>query len=194
MSKNEIEIKLPLKNLGEVAKFLDKHGEFSYENHQIDTYYDDNNLTWTGRLDGKTPIDFWLRVREEGEKSSLNFKNYTCLRRADVSSCAEFESDIAKPNDVKNILQELNYQVIAIVDKIRRAYKFHDCEIALDSVENLGDFIEIEYYGTEENVNEICDLLNSVRKEIGAKTGSQDNLGYPYLLMRQNRAKRKEAK
>jgi adenylate cyclase class 2 len=187
MAKQEIEIKLPLLNARAVTKYLDEHAKFAYENHQIDTYYDSKQTGWTKHLDGQRPIDFWLRVREENDRASLNFKDYSGNRRHDVSSCAEFESIVAAPADVKNILERAGFFVAAIVDKTRRAYRYRDYEIAIDKVKNLGDYIEIEYYGSADDVEKIKDGLNLALAEIGAKTGAQDLFGYPYLLMMKTR-------
>ncbi|MCL2280300.1 class IV adenylate cyclase [Candidatus Saccharibacteria bacterium] len=183
MSKQELEIQLPLKNVDAVRKFLDKNAEFSYENHQIDTYFDSEVTGWTKNASGQASIDFWLRVREENNVASLNFKDFSRNRRSDIASCAEFESVISAPHDVQKILECLGFTPAVVVDKVRRAYKFCDTEIAIDSVVGLGDYIEIEYYGDLLDVDEIKNLLNSILAKIGAKTGQHDQLGYPHRLL-----------
>ncbi|MCL2451877.1 class IV adenylate cyclase [Candidatus Saccharibacteria bacterium] len=187
MTKQELEICLPLKNIGIVRKFLDKNAEFSYENHQVDTYFDSKTTAWTKKVDGKNPVDFWLRIREEGDVASINFKDFSRSHRSDIASCTEFESIVSKPSDAKKILGCLGFAPAVVVDKVRRAYKFHDVEIALDRVMDLGDYIEIEYYGDKSDVDEIRQLLNLRLLEINAETGEYDEFGYPYLMLMKKR-------
>jgi predicted adenylyl cyclase CyaB len=183
MSKQEIEIGFSLKNIEAVQKFLDKHGEFSYENNQIDTYFDSDATGWTKNVGADTPINFWLRVRQEGDTASINFKDFSSSRRADIASCVEFESIVNKPEDIKQILERLNFTPVIVVNKIRRAYRLRDIEIALDKVKDLGDYIEVEYYGELTDEDEIKKLLNSVIAEIGADVDEPHGLGYPHMLL-----------
>ena len=184
MSKQELEICLQLKNAATVRKFLDKNAaKFSYENRQIDTYFDSETTGWTKNADGHTPIDFWFRMREENGVASLNFKDFSRTGRPDIANCTEFESMISTSHDVKKILEYLGFTPAVVVNKVRRAYKFCDSEIAIDSVVDLGEYIEIEYYGDLSDVDEIKDFLNSALTKIGAKTDEYDQLGYPYRLL-----------
>jgi predicted adenylyl cyclase CyaB len=186
MSKQEVEICFPLKNVAAVRTFLDKNAKFSYENRQIDTYYDSAATGWTKSVDSQNPIYFWLRVREEGDVASINFKDFSRDHRTDVASCAEFESVVQNPHDVKQILEQLSFTPVVTVDKTRRAYKFRDAEIVLDNIVGLGDNIEIEYYGDQSDVDEIRGYLHAILTEIGAEIGEKDTLGYPHrLLMKQ---------
>ena len=60
---------------------------------------------------------------------------------------------------------------------------YKECEISIDEVQNLGNFIEIEYKGNNNNIDEIKKLLNKILAEIGAKVGPTDNKGYAYNLI-----------
>ena len=117
----------------------------------------------------------------------MNLKDYTDTRRSDVSSCVEYESGVDDSEDVKQIICAMGFFPAVTVDKIRRAYKFDSCEIVLDSVKDLGDFIEAEYYGDEDNVYTVVKVLRSTLQEIGAETEATDSLGYPYLLLMKQR-------
>jgi predicted adenylyl cyclase CyaB len=189
MAKIEIEYKYPLLNSDAVVKFLDKNAELKYQSHQIDTYYDSESVGYYKDLENGRRIDYWLRVREEGDKASINFKDWSISDNDGF--CTELESAVAEPADVKGIVERMGFAPAAVVDKKRRAYAYKDVEIAVDTVADLGSFIEVEYYGESDDMKQAQKLLEQVLSEIGADLGAEDKVGYPYHLIKKARAKGK---
>lgn len=186
MAKIEIEYKYELKNAADVIKFLDKNAELKYESHQIDTYYDSGATGYTKDLENGRRIDLWLRVREENGKASVNFKDWGIS--GNTGYCDELESEISEPKDVKNIFGRMGFSPVAVVDKLRRAYKYGDAEISIDRVKSLGDFIELEYYGSGNDVEKAQSLLLEKLQQIGAAVADEaDDRGYPYWLIERQR-------
>ncbi len=59
--------------------------------------------------------------------------------------CDEYEVEIDDEDNLNKIFLILGLEEIALVDKKRKTYIYQDkYEIALDAVEKLGNFIEIE--------------------------------------------------
>ena len=87
-----------------------------------------------------------------------------------------------------NILKKLNFSdgfvPLIVIEKIRKNFMYRDCEISIDEVRNLGNFIEIEYKGIDDNVENVIKLLNNILTEIGAKVGPADHKGYAYHLLK----------
>ena len=73
---------------------------------------------------------------------------------------------------------------LIVIEKIRKNFMYRDCEISIDEVRNLGNFIEIEYKGTNDNIEDVMKLLNNILIEIGAKVGPSDHKGYVYHLLK----------
>jgi adenylate cyclase class 2 len=188
MVKIEIESKYELKNAVQVVKFLDKNGKLKYQSHQVDTYFDSPAVGYTSDLENGRRIDLWLRVREENDKSSVNFKDWSISDG--LGYCKELESAVENATDVKNIFKRMGFDSAAVVDKTRRAYKYKDFEVSIDIVKELGDYIEIEYYGDSSDLKKIQNQAEQILAEIGAKTApNQDHRGYPYHLIARERGK-----
>jgi adenylate cyclase class 2 len=69
------------------------------------------------------------------------------------------------------------------VNKRRRNYSYKDTTISIDEVEDLGNFIEIEFEGDMNNESEVKEYLQSVLREIRAEVSEQLFKGYPHLLL-----------
>jgi adenylate cyclase class 2 len=86
---------------------------------------------------------------------------------------------------MRKALESLNFKSIAVVDKKRKIWKYKDYEISMDSVKNLGDFVEIEYYGGEhhDKHKEIVKEMIKFLKDLGCGTLEVNHCGYPALLL-----------
>ena len=66
--------------------------------------------------------------------------------------CDEYEVEIDDDKNLDKIFQILGLEKIAIVNKVRNTYFYlNKYEVALDYVDNLGYFIEIEVTKYDEN-------------------------------------------
>ena len=140
--------------------------------HQIDTYFINGEI-----IDGKKT---WLRIREDKIK-----KTFSCdLHRLNSPiSTEEIEIVLNTHDDVNKmykIIETLGYSIKCIVDKERNVYKKGDIEISLDNVNGLGNFIEIEINGEENQENLI--RLKKTAKQLGLSIAKQIKNGYPNLL------------
>lgn len=80
----------------------------------------------------------------------------------------------------------LGFDVLIVVDKVRNSWIYEEYEISIDTVKNLGDYIEIEYKGNENsNISDIIKNLNIILEKINADIGEEDHGGYGFKLIKQ---------
>ncbi len=136
----EIEAKLKVDSLGQVEQKLAELGaEFVAEQGQRDYHFDNSIGTLKAsdsclRLRRQTIDDtqeFYLTYKGPKEKS--NFKKRV-----------EIETEITDADSIEKLLAALGYEKVFTIEKIRRLWRFGDCEIALDELSPLGYFVEIE--------------------------------------------------
>ncbi|HSX30311.1 MAG TPA: class IV adenylate cyclase [Candidatus Saccharimonadales bacterium] len=182
MPKNiEIELKFRLLNVDEVQKFLTAHAKFDYEAFQHDVYY---NAPHRDFLANKANISEWLRIRVQADKAQINYKDWQPRENPIKTHCKEYETDVASYEQLERILDALDFKKLIEVKKHRRAWSYQDVEVSIDSVEELGDCLEVEYKGSKlADVNEARDYLHQIVKKLGAKTKGLDLNGYPYGLL-----------
>ena len=151
----EIEAKLKVDSLGEIERKLAELGaEFLAEQLQTDYHFDDANTTLT-----KT--DRCLRLRKQmvgkGESFFLTYKG--AKERSNLKKRQEIELEIKDADSVRKLLSALGYEQSLVVEKKRRLWQLGDCEVALDQLPLLGDFVEIE--GPDE------EKIATVQKSLG---------------------------
>ena len=136
----EIEAKLKVDSLQEVRHKLDELGaEFLAEQLQTDYHFDDINTTLT-----KT--DRCLRLRRQvigdNERFFLTYKG--AREKSDFKKRQEIEIEIKDADSAQKLLLALGYEKVLIIEKRRQVWRLGDCEIALDRLPLLGDFVEVE--------------------------------------------------
>ncbi len=132
----EIEIKARIEDPKDMERSIiaSRAAPVGIEN-QTDTYFNSQYRDF-----GKT--DESLRIRAEDGKSFLTYKG---PKMDSVSKTRkEFQIEIIDAENTKNILTSLGFSPMATVTKKRKNYRLGDFLIALDEVQNLGNFIEIE--------------------------------------------------
>ncbi len=136
----EIEAKLKVDSLTQVEqKLAELDAEFVAEQRQKDYHFDNS----AGTLKGS---DSCLRLRRQSigdtERFYLTYKGPK--EQSNFKKRAEIETEIADADSIEKLLAALGYEKVFTIEKIRRLWKFGDCEIALDELPSLGFFVEIE--------------------------------------------------
>lgn len=180
-SKNiEIELKFPLKNPEDVAKFLEENANLQAKDiFQKDSYFIPKHRDF---LQVKFPFE-WLRIRESHRGTSLNYKHFYPENAEKSDYCDEFETKIDDINAVRKILESLDFKEVCVVIKTRTIWIFQDVEIAIDIVKNLGSFIELEATTHFENPRDGKEFLYGIMKNINAQVGDVDERGYPFRIL-----------
>ena len=85
---------------------------------------------------------------------------------------------------LENLGMDTSFIPFIVTDKLRKCFMYKECEISIDKVKGLGNYIEIEYKGNNINIDEVIKLLNQILVEIGAKVGPADHKGYAYHIFK----------
>ena len=169
----EVEIKARIKSPEEVKNKLFGIGAKPIiSEEQTDAIFghpsvlDENNFIVEG--------GYSARVGQRGEKITVEFKEI--LRG---KGGIEVKSPIASIELGKKFLKRLGFKEAFTIHKFRDYFELDDFEIALDKVDVLGNFIEIEKMinapdeieSTRKECNELLDKLNICHEIIDKKYG-----------------------
>jgi adenylate cyclase, class 2 len=151
---------------------------------QIDTYYNAPHRDFLAA----DVVSEWLRIREEDGVSSLNLKRWLPLGAAEQTHCDEFETTVADGQAVRHLLAALDFPHLVTVDKTRETWTLNNTvEVAIDTVADLGTFVEFEYAGPATNLEDaLLDLTHAI-DALDLDLGERDRRGYPYLLLDRQR-------
>jgi len=127
----------------------DCKAKFQGEDHQIDTYF----LVPQGRL----------KLRQGSIENNLIFYN-----REDVAGSKRSDIDLYPVNDSEKLLGLLDHALgkFITVDKKREIYWIENIKIHLDTVKQLGTFVEVEAIdfdgsGSVEQLQKQCDEIQT---------------------------------
>jgi predicted adenylyl cyclase CyaB len=171
----EIEAKLKVDSLPEVERKLGELGaEFVAEQEQTDHLFDDAARTLTSS-------DRCLRIRRQSASGSQQF--ILAYKGAKESSNfkkrQEIQVEIKDADTAQNLLTALAYEKVLTVEKNRRLWRVGGCEVALDHLPTLGDFVEIE--GPTDK------MIADVQKSLGLAGVAHIAKSYAQLVKERNR-------
>jgi adenylate cyclase, class 2 len=176
----EFEIQVRVENLAPLLAELEKNGEFKGEKRQIDEYFSPAHRDFTA----VRPVAEWLRLRESGGKATINYKFWNRDEKGRSTYADEQETAVGDIAVLRKIFEILNFRKICTVDKVRKAWQYKQYEIAVDSVQGLGDFVEVEQL-TEEDLpaEKVNGEMIVFLKQIGCGKLERNQLGYPFMLL-----------
>ena len=135
----------------------------------------------------KKTISEWLRVRDTKEEKTINYKNFGNHDGNNKISCKEIEVGIDGYNGMLEMLNALDFKQIIVVEKTRNSFEYDNIIISIDSIENLGDFIEFEFKtNLYDNEDESMKYIMDTIEELGINVRKQIFAGYPQLVMEKN--------
>ena len=170
----EIEVKARLRNK---ALFLQKASEkgivFAEPIIQDDMTYENE----TPRDDPQYNI---FRIRKQGDKLILTLKYKASSRSRDNH---ERETIIGNAEEVADMLARVGYMRGIHIHKSRQIAKYHDLELCLDEVDELGTFVEVEKLAeAEADVDAIQTELWNLLLELGVDPDDRTHKGYDILM------------
>ena len=136
----EIEAKLKVDSLQKVEEKLQQLGaRFVAEQLQSDIHFDDSNATLAN-------TDQCLRLRRQviGETTRYLLTYKGAKEKSNYKKRQEIEVEVGDAEAIQKLLSSLGYQQKLCVEKKRRLWRLGECEVALDRLQELGSFVEIE--------------------------------------------------
>ena len=133
----EIEIKIPVRDLSEYRKTLISSGATPVSEPHLErnVLFDDAQ----GRLFSAKKA---LRVRQARGRGILTFKGAASFEGS-IKRREELEVEVSDPDLLETILERLGFVAQFRYEKRREEYRWKDCVFALDETP-IGNFIEIE--------------------------------------------------
>lgn len=179
----EIEIQVRVEQTEPLLQFLKTEAECNGEKHQRDEYFSPND--GTNDFLKTRPVTQWLRVREANGQASINYKLWHFGNDGKGEYADEYETNADSADQLRAILGALNFRSVVVVEKTRASYRYKEYEIAIDRVTGLGDFVEIEYCGTQKitDPKQCTEDMLEFLKAIGCGTLKRNHRGYPYMLL-----------
>ena len=154
----EVETKIVVSNLPEIADRLRSLGaSYLGGSFQRDTYLNAPHCDYA-----KT--DEALRVRETKSGTEITYKGPK-QQKSGSKARTEITLSVASAEDAIRLLTAAGFFVSEIVKKEREEYSYDGTTIALDRVEGLGTYIEIEVL-TDEDIPAANRKIESVKKEL----------------------------
>ncbi len=136
----EIEAKLKVDSLEDIEGRLEQlSAEFVAEQFQSDIHFDDAGATLKN-------ADRCLRLRRQVVGGSTRFfLTYKGAKeKSNFKKRQEIEIEIKDDDSMTKLLSALGYERTLSVEKKRRLWRFCECEVALDQLPLLDNFVEIE--------------------------------------------------
>ncbi len=167
----------------EIIKYLEEKEINVEKNNQNDVYFSPVHFPFLGgEIDNEC-----LRLRILEDKNILSYKKFVEATAEEPAHCIEHEMEITDINNLKLILKDLriNEEFTLKKERISFIYKNH-IEIALDKVENLGYFIELEIIN-QEDVSTSTNNIEEFIKRFGITEEFRNYEGYSYMLYNQKR-------
>lgn len=179
----EIEILVEVYSpIEDVIKVLDK---FTYEGvkETIDVYYYDpvrGNL----KPNSKGEIDEVCRVRTKDNKNYITYKVDNFDNGKWLYS-DEYETEVGNIYMITEILKKLGLKELLTIHNSKRTYVTDKYEIVLETVKDLGHFLEVEYCTNEDvEVSLIKEEIQKFIDDLGIKVSSELNMGKPEMMIK----------
>jgi adenylate cyclase class 2 len=148
----EVEIKVKVDNLPEIKEKVSKLGSLVKTIKQIDDYYIPVHRNFF--TNKPHPIEY-LRIRTNPDKVVLEY-DLSINKREDGEHdyAEEYETEILDKSEMEKILNFLDFKKVVTIEKDREYWMCEEIEVALDTVKDLGTFVEAEAKGNFKNEKE----------------------------------------
>jgi adenylate cyclase class 2 len=163
----EVEMKFAVSDLATVERKLAALGATIGENtQQVDTYFNHPARDFAA-------TDEALRIRRQGDAWRLTYKgpklDATAKTRREIE--LPLTSDGCQAEQWREVLLALGFRVVADVKKTRRTmhipFAGRAIEAALDEVEGLGSFVELELIADEDDLEAAQAVIAKLAGELG---------------------------
>ncbi|ALG12226.1 class IV adenylate cyclase [Kibdelosporangium phytohabitans] len=147
--------------------------------HQVDQYFNAPHRDFLA----PDAISEWFRVRTDERGSSINYKRWLPVDAITKTHADEFESMVDDVEAVRRMLQMLDFLPLVTVDKTREEWTMPTVEVAFDQVLHAGDFVEFEFKGDADSVEEATARLDEFIAGLNVELGERIDRGYPHMLI-----------
>lgn len=179
----ETEVKYKYESIGREAliqRCIEKGFRKIAEVQEIDKYY---------TLEGK---DFFredkaLRLRQICDCSDEIVKWKITYKGPNMSAGGqdreELETDVQNGTVMEELLERIGCHIVAEIDKYRIYFKRDNVNICVDSVKNLGEYVEIEIIGSEKDGKDMYCMIQGILNEMSFAHVTKELKTYLELIL-----------
>ena len=179
MSNIEIERKYKINEeiFDKIKKYFDDKRIVGKVEKQNDIYFSPEHFPFFGGdIDNEA-----LRIRILDDKNVLSYKKFYYATEEAPAHCDEHEMEIDDIDKMKMILSDLRINEAFTLKKERLIYNYEGIEVALDIVDNLGYFAELEIKN-QDDIDGSSKVMNKLIKSFSITEDMRNYDGYSYLL------------
>lgn len=179
----EVEIKVKVDDLTEIREKVAKIGKLVKAIKQIDEYYTPLHRDFFAQKPHPTE---YLRIRTNPDKVVLEYDVSINKREdGDYDYAEEYETEISNPEELRKILNFLDFKKAVTIKKNREYWQCGGIEVALDEVKDLGSFIEAEAKGDFKGDKEAKKACIDFLENLGFKDVEKNQIkkGYSELFL-----------
>lgn len=177
----EIEIKAQVQDL---ESLIDK---IKYAGYEISEPISQRDEVFTRGEAAGMKNSVFLRIRQQtivGRTKSVFTLKKVVDGHGDKIEC---ETGVTDGSEMRRAIRELGFAPYSLVEKNRRMAHADRIEICLDSVENLGNFVEFEKLAEEASDHDaVVDELWDFAEQFGVNRADAVNKGYDVLTREKN--------
>ena len=149
----------------------------------VDTYYYDP-LRKNLKPNSSNQINECLRLRKKDDTNFITYKIDEFDADGKWLYSNEYETQINDISVVNNILERLGLKKLITIHNKKRTYKYQEYEIVLETVKDLGYFLEVEFCNNKdidvkEKKLEIQNFIDSLSLNISQEL----NIGKPEMMI-----------
>lgn len=180
----EIEILVAVYSSPEIVTKKLERFEFSGVQKIVDTYYYDplrKNLKPNDNLE----LNECLRLREKSDSNYITYKIDHFEDNGKWLYSDEYETKIEDVFMIRNILEKLGFKELLTIHNSKKIYHYKEYEIAFETVEELGNFLEVEYCTNEEiDVKNVKTQIQKFIDSLEVKVSEELTMGKPEMIIR----------
>ncbi|SFS07479.1 adenylate cyclase [Halomicrobium zhouii] len=143
---------------------------------QEDTYYDAPHRDFAA-----TDEAFRIRRESHGDEAIVELTYKGPKVDAESKTREEIETAVESGSDADAIFRALGFEAAAVVEKDRDRYHLNGYTVTLDSVDGLGEFVEVEIEAEE--VDDAREGAKEVMMDLGLDPDEQIRTSYLGLLL-----------
>jgi adenylate cyclase class 2 len=175
----EIEIKAKINSVQSIIDIFSKNGvSVTPPVTQHDRIY--GQIGVDGASENTAP---WLRIRTETKNGET--KHIFTLKKSITNQMdsIEHETEVADAAELESIIDLLSFELYSDLTKTRQKANIGEIEICLDTVENLGTFIEAEKLTAEDvDYEAVISELWIIFESLGISRDDEITDGYDVLM------------
>lgn len=180
----EVEIKVQIDDFKEVRERLESLGSLEKTISQSDEYYVPSHRNFFEQEPRPTE---WLRIRINPDKVIFEYdRSVLDVQTGFQDYAEEYETDVSHPENLRKILEFLDFKKVIVVEKQREYWSCGNFEVVLDYVTNLGRFIEVEAKRDFASIQEARKACQDFLGDLGVPYSEKLEIreGYPTMLLR----------